>query len=145
MALIAIAVIAIFGIQGMSFAFEDSGRDVDISGESWSPDAGNVTILDKSEISDAYYDENVTVKDDGGKTMDYGSDYIWHQNNGTVFTVSGGELDGSPSATIDYGYDRVNEQQKSLASLSGGVLQVLPPMLFIGLLALFVAFIRGAA
>lgn len=139
-AILCLALVIIIAIQGGQAALDDAGPQTDITSESFTPDPGNVTTLDHSNLENTDYDDSVTVKDNNGDVVDPNVDYLWHQNNGTIETVTGGELDGAPSATIDYGYEKSTDQQMQLASLIGMIWNalalILPFLAVIILLAL---------
>lgn len=134
MAIVVVGAVAVFGLQA---AAVDAGTDRSVDGESFTPDAGNVTALDHSNLDDVTYDEGVTVYDSEGGVVNPDSDYVWYQGNGTLRTVAGGALDGDASATIDYGYQTRSEDQQALIGLVAmlpRIVGVLVPVLGVALL-----------
>lgn len=117
------AIIAVFGLiiiaamafSGLQVGLDDAGDDVDVQNESWTPDPGNFTTLDHSNLDNANYDDAVTVKDNNGDVVDPNVDYVWNDTEGTVKAVVGGALDGAPSATISYGYEQSTADQRGVA------------------------------
>jgi len=142
------AVVAILGILliggvavwGLQAAAADAGDKTTIDGESFTPDAGTVTTLEHSELANTYYAETVTVRDGNDDLVDPGEDYVWFEGNGTIKTVTGGELDGSSSATISYSYQSTTSDQRALIGITAmlpRILGVLAPLLGVALLLLF--------
>lgn len=124
-AIISIVFVIGVGIWGLQAAVADAGTDHDIDGESWTPNAGNVTTLDHSNLNHTYYDAAVTVYDSNNNKVNPGEDYVWFDHNGTVKAVSGGALDGETSATIDYSYQTTTSDERSLIRMVGHIPQVL--------------------
>lgn len=116
-AIFALIVLALVGSYAVDATLETTGENVTVEGEEWTPDAGNVTNLTESHVDGAYYDHEVTVRDEGSVTVTEGEDYLWFVGNGTIYTVEGGDLDGDTSATIDYGYRLPTDQQRQFATL----------------------------
>lgn len=140
---VALAVIATVGVAGLQAGLESAGEDTVISNESWTPDAGNVTTLEESSRAGAYYSHNVTVYDETGAEMDYGTDYIWYSDNGTVKALVGGGLDGDASAKITYGYQQTTAEQRNMAGMLGHIPQFAGLALPLGAVLLLFAIIRG--
>lgn len=124
-AIFALVILASMGVYGFEAALESAGEDVTVVNETWTPDAGNVTTLNDSDITGAYYDHNVTVYDENDTLMDQGSDYKWLVSNGSVKAVSGGDLDGDDNATITYGYQETTQQQRDLTAMLGRIPQAI--------------------
>lgn len=124
-AIMSIVVVGAIAVWGLQAAAANAGTDHDITDESWTPDAGNVTTLNHSNLEHTYYDETVTVHDSNGNLMDVGQDYVWYESNGTIKTVAGGDLDGETSATIDYGYQTTTSDDRALIKVVGIFPQVL--------------------
>lgn len=128
-ALFGFVIIAGIAIYGGQAALSDAGDDVTVTNETWTPDAGNWTDLDKSNIEFASYDETVTVRDENETLMDRGTDYDWNSTDGTVFTIIGGGLDGDANATITYDYQVSTGQQRTFAATLGVLPQVVGAIL----------------
>jgi hypothetical protein len=116
-ALLAIAVIAMGALVGFQAALADNASLSTVENETWTPDAGNVTTLNKSNLDAADYNETVTVRDSSGTVMSNETDYTWFDSNGTVKALTGGGLDGESEATISYGYERAPDAQVEMAQL----------------------------
>jgi len=139
-ALLAIGIIAMGALVGVNAALGDNERTTSVTEESWTPDPGNVTTLNKSNIDAATYNESVEVYDSNMNPVKAGDDYVWFEENGTVQAVEGGTLDGEPEAFITYSYTSPPVEQLRMANLmslipnSAGVL--LPVIGFMFLLLL---------
>lgn len=124
-AIIGIGVVAMAMLGGVQAGLESAGDERTVANETFTPDTGNVTVLNESNVDGVYYDDTVTVYDENNTRMQAGTDYEWLDSNGTVRTLGGGDLDGDSSATITYGYSDPSDTQESLATL----LAMLPQML----------------
>lgn len=141
--LLALAVIGIVGVQTFQTGLADAGDDVEIDGETFEPDAGNVTQLEQSDRSGVYYDATVTVTDENGNQSIAGTDYRWNQTNGTITTLAGGNLEGDSQATIDYGYEAPNDTQQGMAALLSQIPTTIGFLLPAGLVLVLLAIVRG--
>lgn len=140
-ALFVIIIIAVTGVAGLEAALESGGDSITVENETWTPDAGNVTTLDDSNITGAYYDEDVTVRDENGNLSDEGVDYEWNEGNGTVKALQGGNLDGDSSATITYGYQETTNEQRQLAGMLGLIPRALGVLLPVFVFIIFLLLI----
>jgi len=139
-AILAIVIVGAVGVYSLGFAAENAGVDHDIGGEDFTPTAGTVTTLDHSNLEHTTYDEDVEVRDNNGELMDPQNDYVWFDDNGTIKTVTGGDLDGANGATIDYEYQTTTDDQRAMISIVAmfpDVLGVLAPLLGVALLFIF--------
>jgi len=139
-AIMAIVFVGVIGVAGLEAAANNAGDTNSIDAESFTPDAGNVTELDHSNLNHTHYADSVKVYDDNGNLMDRNADYRWIDDNGTIYTVEGGDLDGAPSATIDYQYSVTTSDQRALIGIVAqlpNVLGVLVPFLGVALVLLF--------
>jgi len=118
-AMFALLIVAFGGVYATQAALEGAGDNIFVENETWTPSAGSVTVLDDSEQTGAYYDTNVTVRDENDTVVDVGTDYEWFSGNGTVKALSGGELDGDANASITYGYSQTTGEQRAFAGLLG--------------------------
>jgi len=135
-AILAIAILFGVGVWGIGAATETAGSNYDIDGETFTPNAGSVTTLDHSNLPDTHYSESVEVFDNNGNLVDPGEDYVWF-DNGTIKTVTGGDLDGLNSATIDYRYEvRTDDQQAliEIAAMFPRIAGAILPLLGLGIL-----------
>lgn len=144
LAVVAVAVILSVGIGATDAALSSSGRETAIDDESWTPDAGNVTELDESNIANARYSDTVTVTRNS-KEMTDGVDYEWYADNGTVKALEGGDLDGVSSASIDYAFTLPTDQQQDIASLFGGSFEIGGVLVFVLGVVVILAAVRAAA
>lgn len=124
-AIAAVILLASAGVYGFEAALATAGEDITIENETWGPDAGNVTELNRSNEEGAFYEESVTVRDENGTLSKAGEDYEWIDSNGTVKALEGGTLDGDTEAGITYSYEQTTEEQRQLA----GVLAWLPRLI----------------
>lgn len=118
-ALVAVAILLVSGAVATSAAFTESGEQTAVESESFTPDAGNITVLDDSNFPNAIYANDVVVRNSAGARMAPGEDYVWFDENGTVGTVTGGDLDGEQSASITYSYSEPSENSRGIATLLG--------------------------
>lgn len=139
--LVGLALLFLVGIGAVNAAYEGAGTQQTISNESFTPNAGNVTTLEHSNLDGVYYDQTVVVRDSSGTLADAGADYVWYPSNGTIKTVPDGRLAGDTQATIDYGYEATSQVQNDLAALFGHGFQVGQLMI----LVLGVGAVLGAA
>lgn len=142
-AIIALAILAMVGAAAFQAGLEDAGEDIDAVNETWVPDAGNITTLNDSNISAAYYDNDTVVYDENDTEMERGTDYEWFTGNGTVLAVVGGGLDGDSEALISYGYQRPTKVQRDMATLLANIPKVIGLALPLFVLVLFMVFARG--
>lgn len=143
LAFIALAILATVGVAGLQASLEDAGEDYEITGESWTPDAGNVTTLDESNRQGAYYNETVQVYDGNDNPSEAGVDYRWYDGNGTVKALSGGNLDGDTSATIHYSFQQTTQEHRQMTALLGNLPRMMGLMLPIGAMMMLFIVIRG--
>lgn len=139
----ALAVLAIMGLTAVQASLEDAGTDVTVTNETWTPDAGNITTLNDSQINGAYYDDTVTVYDENDTEMTAGTDYEWFPTNGTVKALAGGGLDGDASATITYRYQETTLEQRNIAELLTHVPRTMGMALPVFLVLFFLLALRG--
>lgn len=134
---IAIAVVAMGATVGIQATLEANQTTTSIDNETWTPDAPNITELQDSNLDGADYNDTVTVRNSSDVVMSNQTDYEWIEHNGTVRALSGGDLDGEPSANISYGYDRPPEDQLEMAHviahipMVGGLMLLFVPFLFL--------------
>lgn len=115
LALVGIALFALIGVIGMNAALANNTSVTSINDEDWTPDPGNITELNNSNLEGADYNETVEVRRADNTVMDEGDDYEWYDSNGTVEALEGGRLDGEENASIDYGYERAPGEQVQMA------------------------------
>lgn len=145
---LAAAILVLALILGVAYTYETSRPHTDVVNETWTPDAGNVTQLDDSELADTTYDTNVTVRNSSDVVMENETDYEWIPSNGTIKTITGGDLDGESSANITYGYDSPTDFQQNqlsvwveLSAVARLLLWIFVPLMFLwGLMAAFGGF-----
>lgn len=111
--------IAAVGTYALEASLEDAGTPKQVYNESFNASGAADTVLElnNSNISRAYYDENVTVWNDSTTQMDRGTDYEWFVGNGTIKPLSGGDLAGDANATVTYGYTLTTETHQSMATI----------------------------
>ena len=97
-------VVLIGGAGAMDAALGEGGERNDIENETFEPVGGETTELENSNLENAEYDEFVTVVSDQGEEFVDGEDYHWHDNNGTITTIEGSDLDAENNAEISYGF-----------------------------------------
>lgn len=124
------------GVYAVSAGYESSGQQHSVN-ETFTPDAGNVTSLNQSDLSDVFYAESVTVTTNASgegpsKLASPGRDYEWYPSNGTLKTLAGGKLDGVSSARILYGYTAPTPAQRGLVQLAAGELEMARLLALVG-------------
>lgn len=141
---LALIVLAIAGVQLFQAGLATAGQKEVISDESFTPTAGSVEQLDRSNLNNAYYNDTVNVEDENGSRSFNGTDYIWFQENGTIKPLAGGNLDGDASATIDYSYRRTTAEQRGFAQMLATIPDVLPYLALALFAIAFIGVFRGA-
>jgi hypothetical protein len=142
-ALVGIALFALIAVMGMNGALADNASLTTVENETWTPDAGNVTELNNSNLEAADYNETVTVRDSTGTVMSNQTDYTWFDGNGTVKATVGGGLDGESEATISYGYERAPDDQVELAVTLSQLPASAGAILPFGVILIFLLLIKG--
>lgn len=130
-AVIALALLVVGGTAAIDAAETQSADQFSVQNESWTPDAGNWTTLDDSNL-DVRYSDRVTVRDENDTRMFRSDDYEWNSTDGRVKAVDGGRLENDSAANISYDYAKPTPFQESLAGLFGSGFDVA------GLLVMFV-------
>lgn len=129
-ALLGLAIVIMVALMGAQAALSDAGADIDIVNETWTPNAGTFVALNHSNLPNASYDAQITVRDENSTLMDQDQDYVWNDTDGTIKAVAGGGLDGDANATITYAYQQSTEEQRTLATgiatLFGALGKILP-------------------
>lgn len=119
-----------------------TGERTDIVEEEFTPQGniGSVISLDNSNSDELTYSDDAEVKDMNGNHSIEGEDYEWNANNGTIRPLSGGNLDGDNTATINYTIWNPTQQDDDIA---GTIATLVDTGGFIPLL-LLVALVVGA-
>lgn len=143
LALVGIALFALIGIIGMNAALANNTSTTSITDEDWTPDPGNITELNNSNIEGANYSETVEVRRGDSTVMDEGADYEWYQENGTVKAIEGGRLDGEDTASIDYNFTSPPPEQVRMAVTLSQLPASAGIILPFGLLLVFLLLIKG--
>lgn len=143
LAIVVIAVFAMLAPMGFDAIISENKERTDITNETWTPDAGNITELEDSNLEAAEYDQTVTVHDENDTEMTDGTDYEWFHDNGTVTALKGGDLDGDSSANITYGYDRPPAEQVTMSSILAQIPAVTGMLLPLGALLFLLLLVRG--
>lgn len=138
-----IAIFAAAAPAALSATLDEAGEQTAITNESFTPSAGSVTTLDQSNLDNSDYSDTVAVFDGSNNRVYEDDDYIWFESNGTIKTVTGGELDGDTSATISYSVKQTTAQQRGFASMFSQIPSVMGLALPIFALLIFLAVVRG--
>jgi len=120
-AIFVLLLVAVGGVYGLQTALEDAGENELVVNESWTPNAGSITVLDESERTGAYYANDTVVYGENDTEMDRGDDYEWFDTNGTVKAVVGGDLDGDSTALITYAYQQTTGEQRQLTAMLSNI------------------------
>lgn len=140
---LALIVIAIAGVQLFQTGLASAGQQETIMDESFTPTAGTVQELDRSELNNTYYADSVIVDDENGNRSYEGTDYVWLETNGTIKPLAGGNLAGDASATIDYSYRQTTAEQRGVAQTLASIPNVLPYFALALFALAFVGLMRG--
>lgn len=137
---IGLLIIAIVGVAALQAGLASGGDDIQNVNESFTPSVG-INKLDDSELDNAFYDNDTNVyrtDTTPDQEMEEGTDYLWHENNGTIEVLSGGDLDGASSAAITYSYQLTTNEEQRIAGMlaeiprvAGVVLPVLAVLVLI--------------
>lgn len=130
-AIIALVVLGAMGVWGLQVSLMSAAEDTTVQNESFTPDAGNITTLEHSNQDHTWYSENVTVYDENGTLMEYGTDYRWYETNGTLETLAGGGLAGDAFGNVTYAYSQTTEEQRELAEIPNLIPMVLALLVFL--------------
>lgn len=114
---VAIGLLAGAGVVQYTLA---NGGDEQAYTESFDPGTNETHVqLNESNRDSVYYSSTVTVAGEDDSRMRPGIDYQWHESNGTLTVIDGGELDGDSEATVEYSVRIPSEQQRTYASMFG--------------------------
>lgn len=141
--LLILAIFTASAVPALSATLNEAGDDRLVTNETWSPSAGSVTTLERSNLDNTVYDDDVVVRDDGNNRTYEGDDYVWFESNGTIKTVTGGELDGDTSATVSYGFQTTTAQQRGFAAMFSQVPNVMGMALPVFALLFLLVVVRG--
>lgn len=118
-AVILVAITLLAGAGVVHYSLSNTGAQTTYT-ESFTPTSGDTITFNESERDDVYYDTAVNVTGENDAVMQQGVDYNWHQSNGTLTVISGGDLEDDSSANIEYGLRVPSDQQRTYASMLGG-------------------------
>lgn len=130
-AIIALVVLGAMGVWGLEASLASAAEDRTIQNETFTPDAGNVTVLEHSQMNHTWYGDDVTVYDENGTQMTNGTDYQWHPANGTLTTLAGGDLATDSQGKITYSFAQTTEAQRQLAQIPNLIPLVLAVVAFL--------------
>jgi len=122
-ALLGIAVVVVplllfVGVFATEATVEESQRVITIDNESFQPAGGNVSVLDKSNLSFADYNGTVTVRNAStGSVFPEAGNYTWTEGNGTITPDVNSDLANASTAEITYGYRGLSQEQTAVASV----------------------------
>ena len=141
---LALAVLAVAGVQIFQAGLADAGAQTEIAEESFNPSAGTVQQLQASKLDNAYYSQSVQVRNENSDRSIGGEDYEWFEQNGTIKPLVGGNLDGDTSATINYSYRQTTSRQRGFAATLSQIPSVMGLALPVGLVLAMIAALRGS-
>lgn len=130
------------GVVAINASYASTGEQTTITGEGWTPDTGNVTTLNNSNLETAIYDPAVKVYDENGTRVMAAEDYTWYRSNGTIKALSGGELANDASATITYEYSEPDSSARTVAGLLGRGMNVASFFVFVVGIGIVLAAVR---
>lgn len=113
--LVAVSLLAGAGV--IHYSVSNTGDQTTYT-ETFDPGTNQTHVtLNESNRDGVYYSSTVDVTDENGSVMRPGIDYKWHQSNGTLTVLNGGELDGDTEGAVEYSLRVPSSQQQSSASL----------------------------
>lgn len=141
----AIAIVAIAGVSAFQAAVTNAGNDVTVENETFDPAASPITV-DATNETGVYLNEpaNETVRNASDVVMEPGEDYEYYPSNGSLVVLDGGRLANDSTGYITYGYQQTNSEQRGLASVLAGQLNVVAGLVLVGVVLFLLAAIRGA-
>lgn len=140
-AAVALAAFLFVGFYVVDAGIQTSLHDVTVTNETFTPDGGNLSVFDNSQLNRATYDETVTVRNAStGSVFDESGNYTWFSGNGTLSTTDESDLANASSATITYGYNGQTLEQTKTTNIVVNFMGVLVPLAFIA----FVSFLAVA-
>lgn len=142
-AIFALIILAMIGVGGLDAALREAGDDFTVVNETWTPDAGNVTDLENSNLTGAFYSDTVEVYDENKTLQDAETDYIWYSDNGTIQAVVGGGLENDSNATVTYTYQQTTEEQRTYTRLAGLVPKSISVIIPVFVFLLFLMMMKG--
>ena len=143
LAVLCIGLFLMVAVMGFNSALADNQQRHDIENESFTPDPGNVTELENSNLDAADYDDTVTVRNESNTTMTEGTDYEWHESNGTLTTLEGGDLANDSTGYVTYGYNRPPPDQVMLANVFSQIPSAMGAFLPLAALLFLLLIVRG--
>lgn len=141
----AIAIVAIAGAGAFQATVADAGDAVTVENETFDPAASPITV-DANNQTGAYLNDPATetVRNTSEVVMESGQDYEYHPENGTLVVLDDGRLANDSTGYITYGYQQTSSEQRGLASIFAGQLDVIGALVFVGIVLFLLAAIRGA-
>lgn len=143
LAAMALAILAMMGLVAVDASLQANGTQKVVDNESFSPNPGNLTVLDDSKIEEARYNNSIRVWNASQLEMVEGTDYEWYSDNGTLKTIAGGRLAGDNTGNVTYGYLLLTEEQDEMEALISMIPMIIGPGILFTLLLVFTAFIGG--
>lgn len=147
--LLPVLVLALFigvGAYAASATYEANGQQREIT-DTFTPSPGAVSELNESHHDHVIYSENVeivtNISDTGNTGPQFlaapGKDYTWHPSNGTLRTNTSGVLANANSAQITFSYYAPLPEQRGLATLVAGELEIARLLALVGVVGAVVA------
>lgn len=143
LAVIGIGLLAMVAVMGFDAALADNSDRYVVENETFTPDAGNVTVLENSNLDGATYNDTVRVWNASDVEMTDGQDYEWHHSNGTLRTLEGGDLANDSDARITYDYERPPEEQLMMSDILSQIPSVTGLVLPVFALVFLLLIVRG--
>ncbi|MGB9966117.1 hypothetical protein [Halobacterium hubeiense] len=142
----AIAIVAVAGVSAFQAAQVNAGQDIVVENETFDPATSPITV-EEADSTGVYLNDpaDETVRNSSDVIMDEGSDYRYHPENGTLVVLSDGRLANDSTGYITYGYQQSSSEQRGLASLLAGQMEVVAGLVFVGIVLLLLATIKGVA
>jgi len=117
---------------------QESRHDITVTNESFTPDGGNLSTFEASNLDDAEYDDSVTVRNDSdGSTFEASGNYTWFETNGTLKTTANSDLATTSTATITFSYTGQTAEQAATTGIVVDLWGALVPLAFVGFVGFF--------
>ncbi len=141
-----VVIVAVAGVNAFQAAQVDAGVDKLAENETFDPAASPITV-DAVGDTGVYLNDpaNETVRNASDVVMTEGSDYEYHPSNGSLVVLDDGQLADDSSGTITYGYQQTTAEQRGLASLLAGHMEIVAGLVFVGIILMLLGALRGVA
>lgn len=138
-AVVAVMLFAVGGIYVLDASAQDSRHQIAVTNTSFTPDGGNISSTEYSNLSRAEYDESVTVRGEDKSVIDQTGNYTWHTSNGTLRTTPNSTLANQSVGYLSLNYTGQTPKQTAVTNISFDAQEVIAPLVLVGGLGLTAA------